>query len=319
MYYYEPRDGTDELHLCTAEDLTQELWDNYRFYALRFSDTPKYGRDSQGNIIEYYEQIGTIEVTDLLRPRNSRQYYYIDDNNVIPYEQLGNYYDDAYQVARTFYTMATPNAYSISVFYLPGRYYIYDSETRNYIKANGEFDINNYYCTLNSNRVHIVEKPFYIKDKYYYQISANNYEISSTVQMNTSRTYYELTNFYVDKDEYNQCPHGYVWNVYSAYIPPSITLYARETYPTLVLMDSAYVGDPNITSINSALLYLHQSYDPQNQETRDITTFRGALNSLQDILYQIKKLIPGRICYVNSFGQITSSDITYEQLKNLLN
>ena len=317
-YYYEPRQNPGELQLCTENDFTQSMWETYRFYALQFSDTPKYGRDTNGNIIEYYEQIGTVEVTNLLRPRGNSQYYYIDDNKVIPYEELGKYYVDAYSTARVFYTLATPNSYSVNVFYIPGRYYIYDTTTKNYIKSNGAFNSANYYCILNSNKVHVVEKPFYIKDKYYYQISANNYELSADVQINTSRTYYKLTDFYVDRDEYDQCPHGYVWNLNSPYIPPSITLYARESYPALVLMDSAYVGDPSISSINGALLYLHQSYDPRNTETRDLTTFRGALNSLQDLLYQIKKLIPGRICYVNSFGQITSSDITYEQLRNLI-
>jgi len=97
--------------------------------------------------------------------------------------------------------------------------------------------------------------------------------------------FYKKAGFYVENDAANECPHGYEWSEYAPYVPPSITLYAREEIPALISMDAAYAGDATMSSINGALLYLHQNYDPLNDETRDTDTFRGSLNSIKDLLY----------------------------------
>lgn len=322
-FYYEEKAHPGNIQLCTEESLTQEMFRDYTFYVLVFSDTPKYGRDAQGNIIEYYEQIDAIPLSSaILRNRQANvTYYYIsqDQNTIIPYENLPKIMKDPYRVARTYYTISTPTEYSISSLYLPGRYYQYDINSKNYTKANGPFDNEAIYYTLTSDNISVVRNPFYIQHKYYYEVSSNLYELADDPLMDMSKApFYKKAGFYVENDAANECPHGYEWSEYAPYVPPSITLYAREEIPALISMDAAYAGDTTMSSINGALLYLHQSYDPLNDETRDTDTFRGSLNSIKDLLYQIKKLIPGRICYVNNFGQITSSDITYEQLKNLI-
>ena len=114
--------------------------------------------------------------------------------------------------------------------------------------------------------------------------------------------YYSKMRMFVDYDEFNECPHGYEWNDEAPFVPPSIHLYAREEYIDLIAMDRENIGAPDGTSINEVLLYLHRSYDPNNTDVRDVNTFRGALNTLQDLLYQLKHLKPGYMAYVNEFG-----------------
>ncbi len=327
QFYRQDKTNLDDVELCTEPTITQEMFQRYNFYVFYFSDIPQYGRDLDGNIIQYYERVGqAIDISSVLKlPESGVQYYYIDPNGqyVMPYENLYKLDHNAYTVTRIYYTMSTPNMYPVDSLYLPGRYYIREQvssgPTRySYIKANGPYDEHATYCVLLSSNISVVPYPFYIQHKYYYEVSTNLYELDDSIVKVDNRIYYTKAGFYVDRDEANECPHGYEWSEYAAYIPPSVTLYAREEYPAVIPMDMAFTGNSPMTTINGALLYLHQNYDPLNDETRDVNTFRGTLNSIKDLLYQIKKLIPGRICYVNSFGQITASDITYDQLKQLI-
>lgn len=322
QFYYEKKDGTEPIKRCDEPMLTQELLRDYDFYIYTFSDVPKYGRDNDGNIIEYYEQLDAVNISSYLQnPNSNTTYYYInnDGKEYIPYDILYKFIPNAYTIPRTYYTIAQPNQYSASSLYIPGRYYEYYPETKHYIKAYGPFDKNSTYYTLPPDNISLVRYPFYAAHKYYFQPDAinlpNRYDLAIDDLMDENKApFYTKTSFYVDKDETNNCPHGYEWSPLAAYIPPTITLYAREEIPALIALDAAYSGDQGLASINGQLLQLHQSYDPFNDEVRDNTTFRGALNSARDVLYQIKTLEPGRICYVNNFGQIETFDLGSNKL-----
>ena len=328
-FYYEEKTNPGHYSLCklAVEELTQEVFQQYNFYVFTFSETPSYGLNDENEPIEYYKAIDIKNITNnLLLPEEGVTYYYIDDNeyNFVPYENLHLIMKNPYTTPRYYYIL--PNnlpRYSVDSFYLPGRYYKYDLETKNYIKDYSSFDSASYYCNLTSNDIHEVLDPFYTSNKYYYKPNPINqpeqYEIAMEDLMELNHApFYEKTVFYVEKDNANECPYGYEWSIYSPYIPPSITLYAREEYNTLIPLKAISNNNIHTDNINGLLLYLHQNYDPLNNEIRDNETFRGLLNSMKDILYQIKQLKPGHICYVNNFGQITSSDITYNQLKNLI-
>ena len=322
QFYYEEKDNLGTYYLATWETIDSTAFERYNFYAIMFSDVPQYGKNSDGEIVQYYEQIGDpILINNVLVIPGNTVYYYKtpDGKKYVPYDKLYTIFKNPYTVAREYISFSgIPQQYPVSSLYLPGRYHI--KENNNYYKANGEHERNRVYYLLTSENISIVKNPFYIQNKYYIKINDNPevFDRADTEYMDENETYYTGTDFFVDHDDTNECPYGYKWSGLAAYIPPSVTLYAREEYPALIPMDTAYNGNPDSMTINSALLYLHQSYDPLNVEIRDTSTFRGTLNSIKDLLFQIQRLEPGKICYVNSFGQITSSDISYDQLKNLL-
>jgi hypothetical protein len=82
------------------------------------------------------------------------------------------------------------------------------------------------------------------------------------------------------------------------FIPASVVLKALSKRLVLIPMEGF---DNGASSLNGTLLRMSQEYCPESK-TRDVTTFRGGLNKLTDLLYTIDKLTPGKVVYVNDFG-----------------
>ena len=169
-----------------------------------------------------------------------------------------------------------------------------------------------YYLITN---VDEVTDPFYLPDTYWYESEPDVFikDLSDTM---SNVQYYTKISVYVYNDETNQCPFGYEWSDYAAYIPPSVTLCYLDKIPALVRLDEI---DPNADSLYGLLLRLNALYNAGDEATRDTSTIRGIYNYLRDTLYQIKNLRTGRILYVNDFGQIESSNIELSDLENLIN
>lgn len=221
----------------------------------------------------------------------------------------------AYAIPRSYYYVVP---FPVKL-YIPGRYYSRrpnGSETGDYYINWEPLDFQNHTLYYTIEEILPVTKQFYVPNAYwYYSEEENNYILDKNPYSSPHEgTHYEKQKLYVYNDASGRCPVGYEWNEDSLYIPASITLKSMKKRLTLLEIEGINNG---LSSIHGAILNLARQYSPNNQ-TRDTTTFRGGLNKLQDYLYGINKLVPGKILYVNDFGQITSGDISYSQLKSLI-
>ena len=322
-YFYRPncfyaKSGDSDYFLAT--DATANPY--YTYYVCTFDmDHPQYGLVN-GEIATYFPVVGEPEEVTFtnLRGQDINQLYIKDPNNAvdiyIPYANIENLGiidgKNPYTLPYVYYTLNIVS-YSSSELYLPGVYY-YKDENNSYIKDyNGLTQNRQYYSIVSATEV---TDPFYYPDMYWYESSTDIYQKDLNVHKTTGRTYYTKASLYVYQDEENLCPYGYEWNDLAAYIPPSITLCEFEKTRNLVLLSE--IGE-NTDSLYGLILHLNRLYDVQNEASRDLTTIRGMYNSLRDAFYQMRTLQPGHILYVNDFGQIESSDITIQQLENLIN
>lgn len=342
FYKKTPAQGVTSLVLAEENEaiLPTDLEDmnQMHYYALEFSDETTIFQDPTTGQIYYAHPVkpgGYHDVTEYLQNRDYNEmthqyinYYYkttgtdgYSENSYILFENLAELFPDAYWIPRYYYTVGNPAVYQQDKFYLPGRYHVlnagnYLKTYETYLDSNGAWTGDNidFYYIQPAN---VVKNPypFYRPNVYWYDTTGNEtYERDESTTMRANTQYYEKTRLFVDYDTRHECPHGFEWSDYAPYIPPSITLYARDEYLAAVPLDKAYSGQTNLTTINDFLLYLNKSYDPDNDETRDLDTFRGVYNSIKDILYLIKKLEPGKVVYVNNFGQLTTGTKEYSDL-----
>ena len=312
VYYIQTGENSYELATKSFEQFN-EYSQFTNFYILHFDmENPQYGVFN-GQVVLYYPQIGLPEnVGTLTLPGN---YFFSDGNgNYLTYNNLANmdYINgyNPYTIERDYFEIELSTPYNLDNLFLPNIYY-YENNNHDFIKAINWEPFQTYYLITST----LLNNIFYISDTYYYEESLNIYKLdSSLVKRNVQ--YYTKSSLYVLSDTYNNCPYGYEWSDYASYIPPSVTLFTKEKIPSLVEMNGLA---NNEMSINSILLNLEKIYNISDEGSRDKNTLNGALNIANDLLYQIKTLIPGHILYVNDFGQIVSSPITYNQLKNLIN
>lgn len=249
-----------------------------------------------------------------------------ENNNYISYENLA----DIPPLANGTPYYATPRAYymvaiSPQLLYIPGRYYVRepDNTTGDYHISWEEWNPitgrNTTYYIIDE--IISITKPFYMPNTYYYKDNINaDYstitdQTAAYYQNHTYHRYYATKQkLYVESDSSGRCPAGYEWNEESMFIPASIVL--KQLSKRLVLTEMEGF-DNGISSINGTLLRMSQEYCPESK-TRDATTFRGGLNKLSDLLYTIDKLTPGKVVYVNDFGQLTTGDLSYAQLAALV-
>lgn len=313
-YYYKILNSdNDEFYFADDDHIFNPELNQY--YIFTFDTEAKYGYDSSGRVVRYYELLSQQEVDLLSPPDNFSSLYtlingtYLASNNIglLPPEN-GR---DPRTTPRIYYTIV-PSAYTQGDLYLPNIYYYID-DTGSYIIDTGSWTQDRMYYLINS--VDTVINPFYEPDKYWYEYQTNYYQKSETDRMLDNTDYYLKSQLYVYADEMNECPYGYEWNDYAAYIPPSITLCTMSEEASLLRMTD--LNDQ--TSTLFGLLLKFNNLCDYGDETRDTSTIGGMLNTLKDILYSVKTLQPGRLLFVNDFGQIESSTITIDDIKSLLN
>ena len=204
-------------------------------------------------------------------------------------------------------------------FFLPNKYYFYNAgdertgEGRGYFLADSFLQNANYYELTN---ILPTPKPFYETNKYYYfNESRQIYDIDSEI-MTVERQYYIESGLYVLTDSSGRFDIGHEWKDQALFVPASVTLATKQNKKKLFKIDGIDNGE---SSINGNILRFNNLSDFNNYGSRDKETINGALNSLKDSLKIMTKLYPGRMLYVNDFGQITASTITYNDLKQLFN
>lgn len=254
-------------------------------------------------------------------PSNISNFYYVreTDNAYIAYNNLN--YDiktpdgtPGYAIPGTYVFIS--DATLRSKLYVTGKYYRIDS-TGSYIISYEHLNAVQTYYLINT--VTPLEGSFYVPGVYFYESSEDYFEIDMSERMVTTpppgRTYYIKERLFVIEDYTGRCPYGYEWSNYSIFVPASVTLAKRDEYLQFIEITNFLDGEG---SINGHLLQLEKYLEINNNDIRDKNTFKGALNILQDYLYILDRLVPNRVLFVNDFGQITSSNITYSQLKDII-
>lgn len=362
VYYYFDEDLQRFILITDSiETFPSQVYPNY--HILQFDDTPEYGLDYTGNIIQYYRMISHQEIptiygfknsgytateenilTGETEPKYQHLYMLNSQGEYIPFKYISdlgiiNGYSP-YAVPRILYELNIVK-YDPNKFFLPGAYWYKQIDTvdgQQYVsylkdKTKHLYEETAWYLILDEVEVNPSVIPFYLPDTYWYESPPNSNEFSLSNSYLDNTQYYTKKQLYVEEDRLGQCPAGFKWNDFALYIPPSITLCSYENKIDLIEIDELG-GDSN--SLYGLLLVLHKLYSADDDKTRDISTVRGAYNALTDLMYQIKRLKPQRMLYVNNFGQIDSFDVganklfmtdengyiktvTLSQLKTLLN
>ena len=240
--------------------------------------------------------------------------YFLDENGrYVPYSALANMESSAdrslYTFPHIYFKIDSPTIYTR--LFIPDVYYEHNTSTGDYTLARTFISTTTKYYELSN--IQALNQVFYLPKKYYYE-NSGHFEMDHNNTMTNNRIYYSRQHIYVDVDQLQECPHGMEWPESVEYIPPSISLYYRTDAPNLVEIKGINNGD---SSINATVLNLHREFDFGNLETRDLTTFRGCFNTLNDTLYRLKEIVPGQILFVNEFGQVVSISLT--ELKQKLN
>lgn len=256
---------------------------------------------------------GGIDATLRTYPSGTTLYFLDENMRYVPYSALENMESTAdrslYTFPHTYYKIESPTTYTR--LFIPDVYYEYNTSTGDYTLARTFINTTTKYYELSN--IQALNQVFYLPKKYYYE-NGGHFEMDHDNIMTDDRIYYSRRHIYVDVDQLQECPHGMEWPESVEYIPPSISLYYRIDAPNLVEIKGINNGD---SSINATVLNLHREFDFGNLETRDLTTFRGCFNTLNDTLYRLKEIIPGQILFVNEFGQVVSISLT--ELKQKLN
>ncbi len=334
LFYYKDDDGI--FHLSEYEtflegrvELARNGWfttndhgQRVYFYWLQFSEEPTLVStviDGRVHTELAYTLVAAHGIVNVVDENDRTNLYYYDDitQNYIAYVNIAKVGDGhntpLWAIPRAYWKLVNNNP--VTDLYIPGKYWMFDNNTtKNYITCDltlSDLRSSGREYVFKIKKSWEVSEKFFIKDTYYYQSSLNHYEIDGNMTMTPNRKYYTKLRLYVDTDSSKRCPHGYEWNNYALFVPASIDLKMREEYPKLYEI-SNFTNDN--FSINNYLLTLCNMLLEGDENTRDVKTLQGALNHYKDYMYSIGRLLPDKLLFVNSFGQIASSNIEYSKL-----
>lgn len=312
--YYIIQNG--EYKIDTRDYLPMSDSENNHHYIIEFEEDASIGRDEQGNIIAVYHIAeGYPKNVWLYATEQNVDYYLRQDNgDMIHVDNLEDLSITSNQFYKRTSTDAAETVESNKLF-IPGKYYRlvnghdYHLETVFDQVQDANFT---YFYYIGRNAINYT-RPFYEASKYYYRESGSDFFHMDHDNPSVYNQHYEKQALYVKSDKTGRCLIGMEWNSYALFVPASVELGILTSVKDLVPMDG--IVDDSI-SLHGALLKFDRIYNPDDTKTRDLSTLMGAINTIQDLFYSIKHLIPGRVLYVNDFGQITSSEegLTYADL-----
>lgn len=317
FYYYQTDDGRNEPGGKPILDTNSSITEGRYYWQIPMKDTLIYVYDSESNrfVVGYELDVSRKSRVSIFWPGSIDPEDIYAKINDTTYAPLSNLPDNT--VEYIWYQITSIER--INSFFIPGVYYqqvLVAQNAHNYEIANSFGGSSAVYYTLHN--IEPVQYPFYRSHKYYYYNESNNlYEIDESPTMIDNRIYYIGHLLYVYEDSSERWPFGFLWPEHALYVPASVTLANREE------KKKAYelVGINNgRSSINGTLLELNNIIDEDNVGTRNNSTFTGSINSAKDILASFNlNLIPGRILYVNDFGQLEVSSIKISDLESLIN
>ena len=290
-YYYIPYDTSELIQIYDAEN----------------------DRIISGYALDTEHAIAITNFIDPSAPPINNQDIYIRDDTG-NYIHISNIED--YSIARIYYML--PQTTEITEFFIPNKYFEYrttNGAPKGYFLAS-EWKTNTtqYYQLIN---LFPNEKPFYVSGKYLYYDSGNNiYQIdySPTMIRNGNTGYFIETGIYVYADSSHKFAKGYKWRDQALFVPASVTLATREIKEGFFQIENINNG---YGSLNGAILRAAKMSASADEDNRESNTIMGSINLTNDTLNTLSHTYPQRLLYINDFGQITSTDITLTDLKNL--
>lgn len=256
--------------------------------------------------IGYALDIENKRQINLFQPNASLSSIYIQqDNTYIPASEI-----EDLTVAYEYYSLTID---TVTNYFLPYEYYRKDTNNNYYLQGTWSGDPDMIYYKLVN--LEPLAHPFYEGNKYYYN-NGNIYLIDTAVSMTQGRTYYIGTTLYVYDDSSNRWPYGFEWQEQAIFVPASVTLATRIEVQKAFEISGINNGE---SSINGAILTFNNFAAFNDSDTRDHATLTGSVNAVNDLLQSVKtNLIPGRVLYVNDFGQIAVSSIKISDLQTLV-
>lgn len=252
------------------------------------------------------------------------EYYYYNSNKytLVDAEFLQNQDSDFYFNQQTYYTISMHAITNEEGMYIPGYYYRRENETGNlYFATEANFytdDEVHYYLldTITVLPIFFEGNKYYIQsgDEFVHDTGYSENDPYNQTMINTQ--HYEKAGVYVTNDILGKCPESYAWSHLVENIPWPLTLQTRTSSYGPVMIDHIDNGE---NSINGSILKLAQLMDYGNPDTRDLNTVQGGLNAIQDAIYILGNLKPQYMLYVNDYGRITHTNITYAQFAEALN
>lgn len=215
---------------------------------------------------------------------------------------------------------------SINPFYSPGQFYYRDTDDENEPlllnnDASPTFDIvpastvqsYNYEHSFNDDINKVGEVIYYINqggDAYYPDWLSPSVDITQTYYK-VHGHYYKKAAIAIQTDITGETPAFYRWSESYTLVPWKFNLCTLDAERALIKL----VGfDNGASSLNGQLLSLHNLLSLEDEYTRDPDTVQGALNLVSDKFYTLGEFIPGRIMFVNSYGRLTSSQLTHQRV-----
>lgn len=166
---------------------------------------------------------------------------------------------------------------------------------------------------------------FYEPNQYYVKNPDGTYYLSRSEYMPTKVdengnpveiVFYKKTGYYVMEDSNGYYTPGAEWNVLSDEIYPGVKLGTREEIYVLEKIRSlARVDD----TMHGLILRINQLLETYDNDTRDITTVKGCVNQLNDIIARFDEMKSGNFVLVDEYGRMHSAGWTTKQSFNTTN
>lgn len=307
-YWYESYDEFGQPIGNPRPDYEDTVTSGRIYWMIPLSDEPTYVYTNGQVVVGYTLNVENKVRVNLFSPNQPLSSIYIYNNETyIPAIQI-----EDLSVAYQYYSLTITE---LTNYFIANMYYRPDIYNNYYLQSSWSGDPNMvYYKLVNLNPLTI---PFYESDTYYY-FNGNIYVIDTSVSLvNAHLPYYKGSALYVYEDFTQRWPFGFEWQEQAVFVPASVQLATRTAIKKPYELQGINNG---MSSINGTILEMSQLISADNYSTRDKNTVTGVINTVNDLLYSIKdNLIPGRILYVNDFGQISVSSITIQQLENLIN
>lgn len=160
-------------------------------------------------------------------------------------------------------------------------------------------------------------KAFYEPNQYYIKLPDGTYALSRSEDMPEGITeFYERNGIYVIEDPNGYYTKGAEWNLLSENFYPGVVLGTREEKYTLEKVRS-FARNEN--TMHGLILKINQILESYDNETRDITTVRGCINQLNDIIARFDEMKTGEFMLVDEYGRMHSAGWTTKQAFNTTN
>ena len=194
-------------------------------------------------------------------------------------------------------------------FYVPNRYWYQPEGTRNWVKDRKKIATENrvYYSHVNAVKLQV---EYYIPNHYYIEDYFNTGEfiLDSSLDFDPNKTYYKKNALLCVKSDYcNIFSIGSGWSDAAEYVPASVDLAFKIFYYEMMPL----IGfGRDLNTINGLILQTNKLLEQRDSKTRELTTIRGSINYINDIIKKFTTIKPNRIMVSDVYGRLTAGEVS---------